>query len=84
MLRILERRRERTPFIIHGHHKFESGLYHFKGRKLRMLQSFNPRNRQPQRIRWMTGGRRNFFKGADIRAIWTKNLNHVLKRGKKR
>ena len=82
MLKILERQRHRKPFIIKGHRKFKRGLYQFKGRRLHRVQSFEPANPQPRRIRWLTGGRRRFFQSADMRAIWTRQLNRVLKRGK--
>lgn len=82
MMQDLFRKRHRKPFIVKGHRRFKSGLYKIKQKKLRMLQSFEPRNVQPKRIRWMSGGRKAFFRKADIRQMWGKQLNRTFKKFK--
>lgn len=84
MLQILERKRWRRPFIIRDHPKFTPGLYKFHRRKLRMVQTFKPGNREPKRVRWMTGGRRLFFRQANIKQLWTQNLQHTIRKARRK
>ena len=84
MLQFLERTRCRKPFVIKHHRRFTKGLYRFKGGKLQMVQTFEPSNKVPKRVRWLTGGRRKFMKAANIKAIWTDNLNRAVKSARRR
>lgn len=84
MLQVLSRKRHRRPFIIKHHPKFKPGLYKFQRRKLHMVQDFNPSKPQPRRIRWMTSGRKRYFRGVDLRALWTDNLNRSLKTARRK
>ena len=84
MLQVLARRQFRKPFLIKGHRRFRKGLYQFKQRKLRMVQSFEPRNSTVRRVRWLTGGTRIFFRKNKPREVWDPNIRHVLKQAKVR
>lgn len=84
MLQVLQRTRFRKPFVIKGHSKFTRGLYRFRGGRLQMLQTFEPSNKAPKRVRWLTGGRRKFMSKANIKTIWTDNLNHAIKSARRR
>lgn len=84
MIRTLDRKKFRKPFIITGHPRFTKGLYQFKARKLRMVQSFEPRGKAPKRVRWLTGGERKFMKRANIKELWTDNLNRAVKKARRR
>ena len=79
MLQVLFRKRSRKAFIIKGHRTLKRGLYKIKQKKLRMLQSFESKNTQPKRVRWMTGAVKAFKRSADIGKIWEKNVKRVLK-----
>ena len=79
MLQTLFRRRHRKPFIIKGHKSIKPGLYKIQKKKIRMLQSFEPSTKAPKRVRWMSGGRKAFFRKADMRKLWGNQLRRVLK-----
>jgi hypothetical protein len=73
MLKTLQRMKYGAPFIITGHSKIPPGLYQFtKGvnqygqKNMSMLQAFDPRNKQPKRILWMTLGVARWFSTHDI------------------
>ena len=84
MIRMLQRKKFRKPFIITGHRRFPRGLYQFRAAKLRMVQSFEPRGKAPKRVRWQSGGVRKFMKRANIKELWTDNLNRAVKKARRR
>ncbi|MEE9119166.1 MAG: hypothetical protein V3U02_11335 [Calditrichia bacterium] len=77
-LQMLARRKQRKPFIIKGSSKFKSGLYVFRRKKIKRIQTFKE-TKKIKRVRWMSGGRREFFRTADINKIWAESLRRVLK-----
>ena len=80
MLQVLFRKRHRKPFIIKGSRKWKPGLYRIQaGKRLRMLQSFEPNKKPIKRVRWMSGGRKAFFRKADMRKLWGNQLRSTLK-----
>lgn len=79
MLQDLHRKKWRKPFIIKGHKRIKRGLYKILRKKLQLLQSFNPRNTQPKRVRWLSGGTKMYFRKTDIRMLWADQLARVLK-----
>lgn len=82
MLQVLFRKRWKKPFLVKGSKKFKKGIYRIQaGKRLRMLQNLEPSStqKQPKRVRWMTGGLKAFKRGADIGKIWEKNVKRVLK-----
>jgi hypothetical protein len=79
MLQILSRQKgKKKPFIIKGSSKFKSGLYVFRRKKIKRIQTFKQTER-PKRISWLQGGRREFFRAADINKIWAESIRRVLK-----
>jgi hypothetical protein len=74
----------RRPFIIGKKLKgklrtLKAGLYRVRRKKLERLQSFEPRNPQPKRIRWMTIARKEYFKKTNIKHLWGRTLERILK-----
>jgi hypothetical protein len=79
MLQMIGRRKgKKKPFIIKGSSKFKSGLYVFRRKKIKRIQTFK-QTKKPKRISWMQGGRREFFRTADINKIWAESIRRVLK-----
>jgi hypothetical protein len=83
MLQSLFRERYRRPFLVTRHRKFKRGLYRIRGGNLKMVQSFEPETIQPRRVRWLSGGRKQFFAHANIRLLWAKNLERELRKMKR-
>jgi hypothetical protein len=87
MMRILARRGDRRPFIIHDddHPKFPGGLYEMRGRKdkgdrkakLNLLQRFDSDNAQPSRMDWVNPAWRAYQKSRSIAGEWRKAFNLV-------
>lgn len=73
------RNKWRKPFIIHGHKKIKTGLYKWKGSKLRKLQTFKPRRRQPKKFQWMLLSRNRYLFKTDIGKLWAQALDRVIK-----
>ena len=78
MLQSLSRERKRKPFIIKGHRKFKAGLYKFKGKKIKRIQSFQT-TKQPKRIKWLTLARQLYFRTTSVDGVWAESLRRVLK-----
>jgi hypothetical protein len=62
--------------------KFSYGLYEIKKRRIKRLQNLRPRNVQPKRNRWMTRSLRYLDRNVDLRAVWGRSINFVLKKAK--
>lgn len=77
LLSMLRRRKHRKPFILKSG-KFKPGLYVFRRKKIKRIQTFK-QTKKPKRISWMQGGRREFFRTADINKIWAESIRRVLK-----
>lgn len=77
-LQMLARRKHRKPFIIKGSSKFKSGLYVFRRKKIKRIQEFK-QTKKIKRVPWMSGGRKEFFRTADVNKIWAESLRRVLK-----
>ena len=79
-----KRGKTRRPFIIGRNLKgklrsLKSGLYRVRRKKLERLQSFEPKRAQPRRNRWATTGYKNYFKNTNIRHLWGRTLERILK-----
>lgn len=85
MIRMLAKAKWRKPFVIKGHSRIKSGLFKFRRKKLERLQLFKPfpSKLQPERLKWLRGGAKAFFKSNQVRDIWGKNLNRELLKNKK-
>jgi hypothetical protein len=79
MLQAIHRNKERKPFIIKRSRKWKRGLYKLHGRKIKMLQSFEPRSNRIQRIPWATIGKRRYFAVNKPRDVWAASIRRVLK-----
>ena len=85
MIKTLDKKGYRKPFIITGHRKAKSGLYKFKGgrkgkRKLLMLQRFDARGKaQPQRFKWLTISRKEATSPNKMRRMWADVMTRVLR-----
>jgi hypothetical protein len=87
MMRILARRGDKRPFLIHQdeHPKFVGGLYEMRGRKdrrdkkaqIRLLQRFDSDNAQPSRMDWVNPAWRAYQKSRSIAGEWRKAFNMV-------
>jgi hypothetical protein len=87
MMRILARRGDRRPFLIHAdeHPRFKGGLYEMRGRKdkggrkakLHMLQGLENPNTQPSRLDWVNPAWRAYQKSRSIAGEWRKAFNMV-------
>jgi hypothetical protein len=77
MLQILRRRKHRKPFVLRSG-RFKPGLYVFRRKKVKRIQTFKDK-RRIKRVAWMSGGRREFFRDADIDQIWAESLRRVLR-----
>lgn len=84
MLQTLFRKKYRKPFLITRKPGLPKGMYIIRKRKLHLLQSFEPRNLQPKRVRWLSTGTFRYFKGLDLRNLWRTQIEHVMKKRKKR
>jgi hypothetical protein len=84
MLAHLRRISYRKAFILRGHRKIKPGLYKLKGgkrgKKMIMLQTFQPRSEQPRRVRWMSGGVRQYFGSFAWRRAWRNALKRAFVR----
>lgn len=78
MLQSLSKQRYKKPFIIKGHRKFKSGLYKFRGKKIKRIQTFKS-SKQPKRLRWLTMARQLYFRTTSIDGVWANSLRHVLR-----
>lgn len=79
-----KRGKTRRPFIIGKNLKgklrtLKSGLYRVRRKKLERLQSFEPQKVQPKRIRWMTIARKEYFKRTNVKRLWGRTLERILK-----
>lgn len=80
MLNTLKRKKFRKPFVIRKNlRKFKAGLYRFFRRKVKMLQRFDSRKAQPEKLDWMGEARRDYFRAHPVRETWGKAIKHVLK-----
>ena len=79
MLADIRRKKLRRPFIIKKHNKFKSGLYKLVGGKIEQLQQFKT-TKQPRRVKWMSGGVKDYFRTHSMRDQWAKAVNYILKR----
>ncbi len=70
--------RVKKAFVITKHRKFRPGLYKFKGKKIKMVQTFKNR-KQPKRIKWLTMARQLYFSTTSIDSVWANSLRRVLK-----
>jgi len=82
MLQALGRDGYRGPFVIHGWHKYASGLYKFgRGRrgkkKVNMLWAFDPEHRQPARIKFLAISRARYFAKNDQRRVWARIMRQI-------
>ena len=76
----IARRGYTKPFIISRRYKnYKRGLYIRRRKRIRLLQSFEPANVQPKRIKWLTAARANFFKRTNLRNEWAKAIKFALK-----
>ena len=82
MLQKKFRDKDRRPFIIKGHHKFKAGVYKIKGKKLKRLQNFKPSRTQPKRNPWLRPAQRKYISTVDLRKLWGKQIDRVLKKHK--
>lgn len=78
MLNTLSRTGNKKPFFITGHRKFKSGLYKFRGKKIKRLQTFKNK-KQPKRLRWLTLARQLYFSTTSIGDVWADSLRRVLR-----
>lgn len=73
------RNKWRKPFMIRGHKRLKAGLYKWKGKKLRKLQTFKPRRKQPRKFPWLTISRNKFLRGVNVAREWERVLKRVVK-----
>lgn len=86
MLRVLQRRKHKKPFIIHGHRKIHPGVYQFKGsakgnkpRPIKILQAFKPDRLQPRKIPWLRMSRDKYLSSISLHREWERVLNRAWK-----
>ena len=72
------RNKWRKPFIIRGHKKIKPGLYRWKGSKLKKLQTFTPKNKQPKKFQWMKLSRGRYLFKTDMNRQWDIVLTRLL------
>lgn len=84
MLAVSRREKYRRPFIIKKHPKFVKGLYRLRRGSLKLVQRLEPINISVKRVRWLTGGEKQFFKRNKPREIWREVITHELKGAKLR
>lgn len=87
MMRMLDRRGDKRPFIIHEgeHPRFRGGLYEMRGRRdkrggrteLRLLQSFESSKAQPRRVDWVSPAWRAWRASDSGRGAFMRAMNKV-------
>jgi hypothetical protein len=90
MLRTLQSMKYNAPFVITDHSKIPPGVYKFaRGknkwgqRKLELLQGFDPKNKQPRRMLWMSKGVARWFKTHDVNREFMKVARRLITRSTK-
>jgi hypothetical protein len=84
MIRSLDRKGHRKPFIITGYRKAKSGVYRFKGgrkgkRRLVMLQNFEDSPKQARRLRWLEISRDEYLRSVPMQTLWAKAFGQALR-----
>jgi len=85
MLRQLDRLKYSAPFIITGHSTIPPGLYirgsgknKYGQSPIQMLQSFDPKHKQPRRFLWMTKGVARWFQLKDVNREFIKISRRLI------
>lgn len=73
------RNKWRKPFMMSGHKRIKSGLYKWKGNKLRKLQTFTPRHIQPKKVRWLTLSRLRYTATLNNSNEWARVIDRTLR-----
>ncbi len=74
-------KREGKPFIIRKKYKkIRKGIYKYQRGRLNKIHELEPVRRKPKRVRWLSGGHKNYIKSADMRRVWGKAIEMQLRR----
>jgi len=77
MLIWTRRNKWKEPFMLYGHRKIESGIFYWKGKKLKRLHHF--KKFEVERLQWMAMAMDGYLKEANLQTMWAKVLDRMFK-----